>query len=537
MSETEANFTNVDMAGSAGTAAQKRQVEWSKLDDELPSIVTLRSKAQFDPRPMRWHFQDGVTYVPINFESLPPQVSPLVIPVKRVIIDVFERNAPITAVDFFRSFKRLASIVAESTEEPVWEITEWHIASFIGRFGLDDELGLASHLSSFIGRWSDLRYRGLSEAAVRLLRNAKKKGGTKGKAVRTMDPVDGPFTEYEVQQIVSVLNHAYASDLIEEQYFYLAWLAILTGQRVSQYCALKVKDLFRRVDEFGDVSYEINIPLAKQQCEVIRDSFLVRPLLVQFGTPLWSYAQNVASEYSDLGENAPLFPCRVEHRRADFQIGYGFEGHWSSGALAHAFSEALGAIAPVSPRTMAPMNIVIGRFRDTLGTRAAQEGFGELVIAEILGHSDTQNVKAYVAVIPEIAGRLDRLLGNDLAHIANAFLGKVLYRHEDATRADDPSSTIKDYRHSKNGFGSCGTKYDCKFRAPIACYTCFSFEAWLDGPHEKLLEHLEQERERLIVKSGPRVAAVNDLTIDAIRAVIRECNRMKAEMNQEMSGE
>ncbi|MBA5686079.1 site-specific integrase [Rugamonas apoptosis] len=537
MSQNEFEFFAADSAESEAEveAARKRREAWAKLDDELPSVVTLRSKSHFDPRPMFWSFADGVTYVAINFESLPAQVAPLVLPLKRVLIHTFEKNSPSYAVNLFRTFKRLALTIASITAEPVSEITDWHVSSFIGQHGLKDELGLASQLGALLSMWSKLQYRGLSDEAARLLANTKKKGNSKGKAVRTLDPVNGPFTDYELQQIVSALNSAYASNLIEEQYFYLTWLAILTGQRISQYCALKVKDLVRKVDEFGDISYEISIPKAKQREEVIRDSFLVRPLVFQFGEALWAYAQGVKAMF-DLDGEEPLFPSDVEHRPGH-RIGAGFEWHWATQELAKHYKEALSAIAPVSPRTMEPMNLAIGRFRDTIGTRAAQEGFGELVIAEILGHSDTQNIKAYIAAIPEIASRLDRLLGSDLAPIASAFLGRILSKHEDATRADDPASTIKDFRHSKEGFGSCGSKYDCKFRAPIACYTCFSFEAWLDGPHEKLLDHLEKERERLFVTSGPRVAAVNDLTIDAIRAVIRECNRIKTKMKEEASNE
>lgn len=533
MNEPELDLA--DAMSDEANAARLRLDAWAELGEELPAVITLRSKAQFDPRPMSWSFVDGVTYVVMNFASLPQPVAPLVLPLKRILIDALERNSPAYAQNLFRIFHRLASIIAETAAEPVSEITEWHISCFISRHGLKDELGLASQLGALVGRWSKLKYRGMSEGAARLLANTKKKGNTKGKAVRTLDPISGPFTDYELQQIVNALNNAYASNQIDEQFFFLTWLAILTGQRISQYCALKVKDLARQIDEFGDTSYVISIPKAKQRDEVIRESFLVRPLLLQFGEALWNYAKSVETKLGLEGET-PLFPSSNGHL-ANHQIANGFAGHWASQTLAIAFLEALSAIAPVSPRTMAPMGLALGRFRDTLGTRAAQEGFGELIIAEILGHSDTQNIKAYIAVIPEIASRMDKLLGSDLAPIADAFMGRVLPQHTDATRAGDPSSTIKDYRHSNKGVGSCGSKYDCTFRAPIACYTCFSFEAWLDGPHEELLDHLEKERQRLFVTSGPRVAAVNDLTIVAMRAVIRECNRMMAEKRGDATGD
>lgn len=510
--------------------------DWKDVSEELPPILILRSGGRINPRDIHWSFIDGVTPVSINFASLPFQVEPLIINLKRVLIDALERNSPSYAINLFRSFARLASLIAEVTKDPIHEISQWHISNFIGKYSLNDPLGRVGQLSALITRWSKMDYPGVTEDAVKLLSKVKKKGNVKGEAVRTLDPVDGPFTEYELQQLISELNNAYATRQLEEQFYYLVWLAILTGQRVSQYCALKVKDLIRTVDDQGDVGYEILIPKAKQRDEVIRDSFLSRPLTIQFGEKLWSYSQRVISQNPTLKSEAALFPSPVEYRVRE-QLNPQFNGHWNSPDLSRAFREALADIAPISPRTMEPMNLAIGRFRDTLGTRAAQEGFGELVIAEILGHSDTQNVGAYVAVIPEIANRLDEQIGGDLAPIARAFLGAILIRPEDATRAEDPSSTIIDYRHSKGGVGSCGTKYDCKFRAPLACYTCFNFEAWLDGPHEQLLDHLVQDRERLLTTSGPRVAAINDLTISAIRSVIRECNLIKSGISKSDSDE
>lgn len=526
---------NLDFDGAGGedlAAEQKKLAEWSKIDEELPEVITLRSKAQLNPCLMMWSFVDGVTPISMNFDRLPFQVTPLVVSLKRVLINVLEENSTSYASNLFRTFGRLASVIAEKATEPVSEINETHVSNYIAKFSLGDKLGLEAQLSALLGRWSKLNYTGLSGAAVQLLAKRKKKGNTKGEAVLTFDPVNGPLTEYELQQLITELNGAYASEILNKQFYHLAWLAILTGQRVSQYCALKIKDLARKVDEFGDVMFEIMIPKAKQRDEVIRDSFLCRPLNVQFGESLWKYANEVMEEYPILGDNAPLFPTNRKHRDG-YQISSGFEFHWNSTELSTEFQAVLAAISPVSPRTFAPMNLAIGRFRDTLGTRAAQEGFGELIIAEILGHSDTQNVGCYTAAIPEIAARLDKQLAKDLAPIANAFMGIILIRPEDATLADDPTSKIVDYRHSKAGVGNCGTKYDCKFHAPVACYTCRNFEAWLDAPHEKLLEHLVKERERLLATSGTRVAAINDLTIVAIQRVVDECARIKRSVSKE----
>ena len=492
---------------------------------ELPEVVTLRSGAQFDPQSDHWKFIDGVRAIYINFNSLPWQVHPLIPSLKRVLINVFEENSPAYASNMFKAFKNLAEVVAGGGHL-VSEIHKTHIVNFISKF--KDKVGMESYLSAVLSRWEGLGLSGLSEDAMSLLRSRRKPGNVKGEAVRTLDPVNGPLTDFELQQFTTALNEAYAQGVIEERLFYLTWLVVLTGQRVSQYCSLKVQDVLQGRDDKGELKYEIQIPRAKQREEVTRESFLLKPLPLQFGESLYRYAERVKAEFPSQVEGAPLFPAQGS-RMNRMQLNSEFMNHWEAAALSSNFRRELAHISPVSPRTQEPMHLVIGRFRDTIGTRAAQEGYGELVIAEILGHVDTQNVGAYVAVIPEIAQRLDKLLAKDLAPIANAFLGRIILSELDATRAGDPTSRIIDYKNTKKTVGSCGTTYDCKFHAPVACFTCRNFEAWIDAPHEQLRDHLISERERIQKTSGERVASINDLTIVAIQAVINECSRIRSE--------
>ena len=64
-----------------------------------------------------------------------------------------------------------------------------------------------------------------------------------------------------------------------------------------------------------------------------------------------------------------------------------------------------------SERTGELLHINARRFRYTTGTRAAKEGFGELVIAELLDHTDTQNAGVYIKNIPEHVKKLDEAVG------------------------------------------------------------------------------------------------------------------------------
>lgn len=50
----------------------------------------------------------------------------------------------------------------------------------------------------------------------------------------------------------------------------------------------------------------------------------------------------------------------------------------------------------------------------------------------------------------------------------------------------------------------------------------------MDGPHEAVLQHLLDQREKQLRDSDKRIASINDRTIFAVAAVIEECRQVKA---------
>jgi len=218
-------------------------------------------------------------------------------------------------------------------------------------------------------------------------------------------------------------------------------------------------------------------------------------------------------------EDAPLFPGEwVEDSIA------GYEYHRTSAQISRRLVATLEKLKAKSERTDDSIHICPRRFRSTIGTRAAEEGYGELVIAELLDHVDTQNVGVYVRATPAIVERIDRALAMNVASMAQGFAGTLIDGPEEASRANDPNSLVRAPAITGNfdAISSCGKHGFCGFLKPIACYTCKSFEPWLDGPHEQVLEHLLAERERLF-KVDKRIACVNDRTIFAVAEVIQLC--------------
>jgi hypothetical protein len=380
-----------------------------------------------------------------------------------------------------------------------------------------------------------MRVPGIGDDAAKYLRSIRLKGNLKGVAILTMDPEQGRFTDIEYEAIRLALRTAYSSDFIHLDEYVLALLFMSLGPRPIQYAAMKVCDVVT-ADATGAATYIVSIPRAKKRERDSRSSFKKRTLIPEIGELVKEHAAQVRSRFagvlSDVGQ-APLFPVKRQAEDAP----RGFEFHHTSNSLARWFQSTMAKLHVHSERTGSQMNITATRFRRTLGSRAADEGHGELVVAELLDHTDTQNVGVYVEATPGMMERIDRAVALKLAPLAQAFAGIIITDESQARRAGDQTSRIRDPRFdSAKPVGNCGQFGFCGLLAPIACYTCRSFEPWLDGPHERVLDFLVAERDRLLLQTDKRVASINDRTILAVAEVVRRCAEVKGEAMGDLNG-
>lgn len=380
------------------------------------------------------------------------------------------------------------------------------------------------HVKTLLKQWHRLGLQGVDDALMEAIESTKDKGRRKGVSVATMDPITGPFTDMEYESLQAALNEAYIAGALETSDFVLAWLFMAIGGRPVQYASMKVKDI--HISTGGEsVEYSVDVPRAKQRSSPARTEFRNRPLVPQIGRVVARYAATVRTTFEDLLEDpneAPLFPSATLR-----ELPAGWAHHQTAQSLGRRLSKAMESLRVPSPRTGKAMNITGVRFRRTFGTRAAQEGHGALVIAELLDHSDTQHVGVYVESRPDIVERIDKAVALELAPIAQAFKGKLIVTESEATRAGDPSSRIRDLRVDSRTLASCGKHSFCGLNAPIACYTCNSFEPWLDGPHELVLDALLERRRKQLGSLDDRIATINDRTILAVAQVIRVCKERR----------
>lgn len=493
----------------------------------LPSLARTRSGVTFDPSADRWAYRDGVKTVSLDFTFALTFAVELRSSLKSVLLWYAENTSASHLQNMHSHFVRFTYFLASSSSGQIDAVTSLHILNYKASLSKDNQWYLGS-LSGFLKKWHRLGYPGVTDDAVSTLKELRIKGNAKGVAVLTMDPLSGPYTSVELEAIQAALNSAYTDGAIDRGMYLLAWLFMALGQRPMQYAALKVCDISAATTADGDVAYTLRMPRAKQRNKHTRAELKSRPLTSQLGRPLLEYAERIRMQFTELLDDpsqAPLFPQMFSE-----ELALGYEYHHTGRTLSVLLTGALGKLKVFSERTGDLLHVTPVRFRRTFGTRAAQEGHGELVIAEMLDHSDTQNVGIYVAAVPEIAARIDKAVAMELAPLAQAFTGRLIQDESEATRGDDPSSRIIDLRidRSAQPMGSCGQYSFCGFSAPIACYTCRNFEPWLDGPHEAVLTHLLAKRDQLLKTTDERMASINDRAILAVAQVIQLCQETLA---------
>lgn len=494
---------------------------------ELPELARTRSGVEFDPRAHRWAYRDATTTVNLGFATW-PATEALVASAKLVLLWYAEHMSASHLKNMHERLMHYLKTICIKLDGPIEEITSTDLINYRATLSDSTSWYLGS-LSGLLQKWNSLGYPGVTTDAIALLRQLRTQGNRKGEAVLTHDPIHGPFTDIELESLLASLNKAYADGEVDREGYLLAYLFILLGQRTVQYAALKVSDVGVVYAKDGKPVYTLRVPRAKQRNQLSRAEFKNRVLIAQVGELLVQFAEEVKAAYKGLLPdplNAPLFPAR---RRLGGEPD-GFEYHRTAQALSQELKNVLGRLTAISERTGEPLHITATRFRRTVATRAAMEGHGELIIAELLDHTDTQNVGVYIEARPEIVERIDRAVAMYLAPMAQAFAGVIIDDESQAKRAGDPSSRVCDPRFSPSmkPMGNCGKHGFCGFLAPIACYTCVNFQPWLDGPHEAVLDYLIGERDRLAAQTDLRIASVNDRTILAVAEVVRLCEARRS---------
>lgn len=287
-------------------------------------------------------------------------------------------------------------------------------------------------------------------------------------------------------------------------------------------------DLIQLKDGDQTAFVHLRVPRMKKRENEVRSSFRTRGLTREIAEVLLELIDLNSSRELDAGaagpRSRPIFQRRTP--RADLVDGPldRFAWHLRADEFTGLVESAVAALRVLSPRTGKPLNITTRRLRYTFATRLVREGVPKLEVADLLDHSDTQNVQIYYDIKSDIVEHLDRAVAMALAPLAQAFMGTLVSGPDAAIRGADPDSSIAtvagDPGHVEK-LGNCGSFGYCGLMAPIACYTCKSFQPWIDAPHHLVLDQLLKDRDRRVAGGlDGRMVTMMDTTICAVAEVI-----------------
>lgn len=356
-------------------------------------------------------------------------------------------------------------------------------------------------------------------------------GNPQGQAVLRQDPNSGPLREVELTALRGALKAAEREKTLSTSDLCLAWLFLSFGTNPKNLRLLNEEDLITTPLADGGVIYELRIPRIKKRTPGERDQFRVRRLVPEIGRLIERLIWENCQEIGVIGRERPLFRSP---RPRELLVGTAFEAQAHRRPLSWATSRLneIGRRLKLKSYEGSPLKLTPRRLRYSFATRLVQEGASLQEVADALDHSSTEHVLVYFNARSDLVRRLDQKLALALAPIAQAFMGTLISGEQEAIRGNDPRSRIRHYsgtREALEPVGSCGSFGFCGLLAPLACYTCNHFQAWLDAPHEHVLEELETRRElKLEEGADPRWVQIYDETILAVALVILRCQEMRA---------
>jgi site-specific recombinase XerC len=423
---------------------------------------------------------------------------------KLYFADRVTRKKARTIENDFRMFLRLQEWLRSRIQPPAeWtSLTEGLVRAFL-QHGVErtaDKGNDFSRLRTFY-RWGVARqYRDFDPAFLDVLRSITAVGNAKGHSVRFRDVIRGPFSPDELL----LIGRAVRENLGTSQDRAIVMLHLELGHNPNASARLRNSDLIRYETKSG-VVWQLDVPRVKKRTpgrETKR-----RPISSALGSLLKSLEES--------GPEEPLL-------------------HWlpassPEAAINQAMRRFAHAADLTSPRTQLRMRMNARRFRFSIATHMAEEGASLFHIAEVLDHSDTQNVRVYVETASSIADPVALATDDALAPLVRRFQGQIIESDEHLTAADHSDRRIPAaVPHLRiplldvGGIGLCGRDPDrdglCQLFPPLSCYLCPSFAALRTGPHRQMLESIDKFLRDHEHHSDRRIL----LQLDQVRTAIRQ---------------
>lgn len=427
--------------------------------------------------------------------------------VKRYLSSRLVRRKPMTVGNDFGMFVRFRKWLSSSRRRGFdWDdLSEALARGFLSRgMGTADKGNDFSRLRAFYEWGVASEASGFDPALLRILKRITAAGNTKGHHVRFRDPERGPFSPEELLLIRRAIVERKGADRDRV----VVMLHLELGHNALATARLKNGDLIR-IEAAGRAYYHLDVPRIKKR--TAERETRRRPISEELGALLTRLRQG--------GPGDPLL-------------------HWLSSVQGqNGVSTAMRRFGQdadlVSPRTHERLRMTARRFRFSIATHMAEEGASLFHLAEVLDHSDTQNVRVYVETASSIADAVANATDAALQPLVRRFQGRIVEPSRELSLPIIPASAphLGVGYLDVGGIGLCGwetrVRGPCRLLPPMNCYLCPSFAALSDGPHEQVLQSINTFLESGAAANDTRILLQLEDTRAGIQQVIDQIERKR----------
>jgi hypothetical protein len=454
----------------------------------------------------QWRLHDAKRAIVLNWELLKDCNDEAVRAFHVHIVRLIETASPDYVMATFRFVGNFLKAIT-SSKSPSHEVDLPSLLWYLERLRERSNAYQFHHVRQWYRESADRLIDGFDDEVVFALDDLRIPGNKKGFAVLSADPEGGPLTEFEE----TALRRALIRDTGPIQERAALWLSLAFGPNPANISLLREEDYEpHRFD--GDVApaFFLKIPRIKKRM-LPRSDFKTRSVdlpLAEVLEELIAYNRR-----EDPGDQVrPLFRKRSGRRTVAGGPLEEYAYHCTAADITTLMASCVERMGVKSPRTGELLKITARRLRYTFASKMVRQGISERDLAELLDHTDTQNVQVYYKADSRFVERLDATIAEDVGPLVQAFMGEIV-RHEGDVIDLIPYRDLPD-------LGICGASFACRLAPPKNCYTCTKFKAFDDGAHDAVLKSLIEEREDYIQSGFDRLAEQLDETILAVGEVV-----------------
>ena len=461
-----------------------------------------------DLRPAKWRIHSADSAISaINWVSLDGCDEDAISALRLHIVRLLETKSSRHAYNTFQGVSRFLRALRDDMNAPFTSVT---LASLMWELERH-RAGRRGYKFHHVRQWyiasADRMLEGFDDEVVYALQDLRVEGNTKGEAVLSADPDQGPLNEFEEEALRSALLRD--DGPIDQRA--AIWLAFAFGTNPANLALLREEDF--EANHFGAAApsaYFLNIPRIKKR-QPARSAFRKRNVDGRLAKIIQTLIEHNKLEAPD-DTVRPLFRTQSARRTLVGGPLADYAHHQTGQGITTLIAWCADRLAVVSPRTKTPLVLTTRRMRYTFACKMVRQGVTARDLADLLDHTDIQHVQVYYKADSRFVERLDATVAVHLGPTIKAFMGEVVVR---------PKLTIDliPFRELP-ALGACGASFSCGLSAPKNCYTCTEFSAFEDGAHEQVLESLVAERNELLAANQERIAEQLDRTILAVGEVV-----------------